>query len=76
MRRIILSLAAATVLGMSLAATPPARADEFRSFAGYHGQDGWRERAWREHEWRERQAWVWRHHLQREWREHHGIYGY
>jgi hypothetical protein len=78
MRRIILSLAVAAVIGVGLATATPASAySGFTPYGvAYYDHDGWRERAWREHEWRDRQAWAWRHHMWREWHERHGGYGY
>jgi hypothetical protein len=70
MRRLILSLAVAAVIGTGLAAALPTPAHAQWGGGGYYGydHDGWRERAWREHRWRE---WMWRRHMGHEWREHH-----
>ena len=48
MRRIILAIAAAAVIGTGLAATAPAKADWYYG-GGYHHND-WRAREWREHQ--------------------------
>ncbi len=73
MRRIILSLAAAVVMGVGLVTSLPAAAQAYSPYGwGYSNYDSWR--AWREHQWRERQAWAWRHHQWREWRWHHAGY--
>jgi hypothetical protein len=74
MRRIILSLATAAILGVGLAAAPTSAHAQYYGGGGYYDHDGWRERAWREHQWRERQAWAWRHHLWQEWRWHNSGY--
>jgi len=66
MRRTILSLATAAVIGTSLFAAAPAKAD-WPYYGGGYYQNGWRE-----HEWREHQYWAWRHHMW--WQEHHGGY--
>ena len=72
MRRLVLSLAAAAVIGTGLAAALPTAAHAQWGSGNYgYNHDGWQERAWREHRWRE---WAWRHHMWREWREHHGWY--
>ena len=66
MRRIILSLAAAAVIGTSLVAAAPAKADWPYYGGGYYHND------WRAHEWREHQYWAWRHHMW--WQAHHEGY--
>jgi hypothetical protein len=72
MRHLILSLAAAVVLGVGLvtAVSTPAHAQYGWGYYNYD-HDGWHERAWREHRWRE---WMWHRHMWHEWHEHH--YGY
>jgi len=69
MRRIILSIAAAAVIGTSLVAAAPAKAD----WAPY-GRPHYAFNDWRANEWREHQYWAWRHHLW--WQEHRGGYWY
>ena len=72
MRRLVLSLAAAAVLGTGLvtAVSTPANAQYGWGYYNYD-HDGWRERAWREHRWHE---WMWRRHMWHEWHEHHDGY--
>ena len=79
MRRLVLSLAVAAVVGTGLAATTssPAQAQYYdrAQYGGWgyynHDGDGWRERAWHEQRWRE---WMWRRHYWHEWHERHGWY--
>jgi len=66
MRRVILSLALAAVIGTGLTAALPAPA-QAQWGGSYYGHDGWRERAWREHRWHE---WMRRRHMWHEWHEH------
>lgn len=73
MRRLILSLATAAVIGTALTTALPSPAHAQWGWGqGYYspdGWDGWRERAWREHRWREL---MWRRHLWHEWHEQNG----
>ena len=71
MRRILLSLTTAIVVGIGLVGAAPARA----SWAP-HGGPLYARAGWRGNEWRERQEWAWRHHLWRQWHEHQGYNGY
>jgi hypothetical protein len=68
MRRIILSIAAAVVIGTSLVGAAPAKAAWPYNGGGYY-HDGWRAQEWRQHRY-----WAWRHHLW--WQAHRGGYWY
>jgi hypothetical protein len=71
MRRIILSIAAAAVIGTSLVAAAPAKADWPYYGGGYYHSD------WHANEWREHQYWAWRRHMMwHQWQEQHGYYGH
>ena len=67
MRRLILSLAVAAIVGTGLTAALPTPAHAEGEW-GYYHHDGGRERAWREYRWHE---WAWRHRFGHEWHESH-----